>query len=543
MGLGVKGVEVSVVRGEASSNSSVEGIEGYCVKSGLLLVKRGYALIQGGYAPKTVGFIVGGKGSRINQETDQEIIQNLRDPKLSAKSRMERSTERRLEALEVTMEGMKAESAAVRRELHQLMRMVGAQNSLNDIPRRHDEGIGGRVSGEHQGIQKNGRKKVALPTFKGLDPFSWINRAEKFFDMQRVMAEEEKIELASLSMEGSAGYWFKAWKEKAKNRSWDGLKGALVIRFGTYVERKSFWERTCGEVSRSEVDRYNPGRSKVTEWSVRSEQERTVGPNGSGVTKPNDTRRSESNDKALQAANPRGLKELNGSEANGREPPTPNVKGREEPNGLTCKQSRSNWQNGLTIRMKAKEGKVDGRINGRERRMDFAPAEGIELFEALKDIEDHFFGDYNSGKEVTRMLEANKIQKEWKSLEEELLPPKPPDLNWRAVTKGFHSYEYTMMRRSHEIKPSISNLEDKMGLGVKGVEVSVVREEESSNSSVEGIEGYYVKSGLLLVERAYALIQGGYAPRMEGRKSPQKIIVKLPHDNPPEVDVSTLPNL
>ncbi|XP_047163668.1 uncharacterized protein LOC124833276 [Vigna umbellata] len=91
-----------------------------------------------------------------------------------------------------------------------------------------------------------------------------------------------------------------------------------------------------------------------------------------------------------------------------------------------------------------------------------APAEGRELFEALKDIEDHFFRDYNSGKEVTRMLEANKIQEEWKSLEEELPPPKPPDLSWRAVARGFHSYEYTMMKRSHEIKPPVSNLEDKV---------------------------------------------------------------------------------
>ncbi|KAG4910044.1 hypothetical protein JHK87_056160 [Glycine soja] len=37
------------------------------------------------------------------------------------------------------------------------------------------------------------------------------------------------------------------------------------------------------------------------------------------------------------------------------------------------------------------------------------PAEGRELLEALKDIEDHFLRAYDSGKEVTRMLEANRI--------------------------------------------------------------------------------------------------------------------------------------
>ncbi|RDX94330.1 Nitrate regulatory gene2 protein, partial [Mucuna pruriens] len=37
------------------------------------------------------------------------------------------------------------------------------------------------------------------------------------------------------------------------------------------------------------------------------------------------------------------------------------------------------------------------------------PAEGRELLEALKDIEDHFLRAYDSGKDVTRMLEANRI--------------------------------------------------------------------------------------------------------------------------------------
>lgn len=37
------------------------------------------------------------------------------------------------------------------------------------------------------------------------------------------------------------------------------------------------------------------------------------------------------------------------------------------------------------------------------------PAEGRELLEALKDIEDHFIRAYDSGKDVTRMLEANRI--------------------------------------------------------------------------------------------------------------------------------------
>ena len=37
------------------------------------------------------------------------------------------------------------------------------------------------------------------------------------------------------------------------------------------------------------------------------------------------------------------------------------------------------------------------------------PVRGKELLDALKDIEDHFIRAYDSGKEVSRMLEANKM--------------------------------------------------------------------------------------------------------------------------------------
>ena len=37
------------------------------------------------------------------------------------------------------------------------------------------------------------------------------------------------------------------------------------------------------------------------------------------------------------------------------------------------------------------------------------PTDGRELLEALKDVEDHFIRAYDSGLEVSRMLEVNKV--------------------------------------------------------------------------------------------------------------------------------------
>ncbi|WVZ16936.1 hypothetical protein V8G54_009918 [Vigna mungo] len=55
--------------------------------------------------------------------------------------------------------------------------------------------------------------------------------------------------------------------------------------------------------------------------------------------------------------------------------------------------------------------------------------EGRELLGALKDIKDHLLQAYSFEKEVTRMWEVNIIKEEWKTLEEDLPPPKPPDQN------------------------------------------------------------------------------------------------------------------
>ena len=75
--------------------------------------------------------------------------------------------------------------------------------------------------------QSNWRKRVELPVFEGFDPLNWINRAEKFFELQGV-TEEEKLRLAYICMEGSAGFWFRFWREQTGNRTWTGLKEAMV---------------------------------------------------------------------------------------------------------------------------------------------------------------------------------------------------------------------------------------------------------------------------------------------------------------------------
>ncbi|BAU01952.1 hypothetical protein VIGAN_11133600, partial [Vigna angularis var. angularis] len=158
--------------------------------------------------------------------------------------------ENQLEALGIIVDGLKAETAAMRQDsaaicqdLQEVMRMLGGRNCDHegasdgsqsfvngDRRGRREEENGGRETERSEG-QFNWRKRVELPVFEGVDPLNWIDRAERFFELQGV-TEEEKVRIAYVSMEGSAGYWYRFWREKARDRTWEGLKCAMIGRFG-----------------------------------------------------------------------------------------------------------------------------------------------------------------------------------------------------------------------------------------------------------------------------------------------------------------------
>ncbi|WVZ12049.1 hypothetical protein V8G54_016579 [Vigna mungo] len=206
---------------------------------------------------------------------------------------------------------------------------------------------------------------------------------------------------------------------------------------------------------------------------------------GSGLTNSNVRGLPELNDSGLTNSNVRGLPEPN---ANGRRLLDPNMREWAEPKerGPTKPNKRGRPEltvrklsepNGLVLegRIKVLVGRVDGRINALERTKNSLKwwtieknrglvifdtlAEGRERCEVLKDIEDHFLKTCDSGKRVNKIL-----NEEWKTLEEVLPPPKPPDLNWRATASEYRPYDNMRMKGSQEIKFHSSNLEDKVVL-------------------------------------------------------------------------------
>uniref|UniRef100_A0A2C9WCX0 DUF632 domain-containing protein n=1 Tax=Manihot esculenta TaxID=3983 RepID=A0A2C9WCX0_MANES len=67
-------------------------------------------------------------------------------------------------------------------------------------------------------------------------------------------------------------------------------------------------------------------------------------------------------------------------------------------------------KNGIIDMRSEDNGNVVGEGESKRLRVIDEPANGRELLEALKDIEDHFFRVYDSGLDISRMLEANRVQ-------------------------------------------------------------------------------------------------------------------------------------
>ncbi|KAF4380195.1 hypothetical protein F8388_020377 [Cannabis sativa] len=73
-------------------------------------------------------------------------------------------------------------------------------------------------------------RNIELPLFAGSDPDDWTYRAERYFGLQRLTAEEQ-LEAAVLCLEGPALRWFRWENRRREIRSWGELKDLLLRRF------------------------------------------------------------------------------------------------------------------------------------------------------------------------------------------------------------------------------------------------------------------------------------------------------------------------
>ncbi|KAL4574682.1 hypothetical protein LXL04_021518 [Taraxacum kok-saghyz] len=74
------------------------------------------------------------------------------------------------------------------------------------------------------------QRKIDIPFFDGSDPDGWILQAERYFAIYQLI-DEEKVEVAVLSLSGEALAWFR-WSDKQRPIiTWNELKGIFLKKF------------------------------------------------------------------------------------------------------------------------------------------------------------------------------------------------------------------------------------------------------------------------------------------------------------------------
>ncbi|GAU22407.1 hypothetical protein TSUD_122930 [Trifolium subterraneum] len=104
------------------------------------------------------------------------------------------------------------------------------------IPKEKMGGVGSNQANNDAFAEfRHSVKKVELPSFDGDDPAGWISRAEVYFHVQNTRSEI-KVNLAQLCMEGSTIHFFNALIRENEDMTWEGLKEALLERYGGHGE-------------------------------------------------------------------------------------------------------------------------------------------------------------------------------------------------------------------------------------------------------------------------------------------------------------------
>ncbi|GAU22915.1 hypothetical protein TSUD_377270 [Trifolium subterraneum] len=143
--------------------------------------------------------------------------------------------ESRVETLEGGLNEVKVSIADVQKTL---------KESLASMTAMMEKCLGKSVTGDENSVgddrfipipKEKTNDKVELPSFDGDDPAGWISRAEVYFRVQNTRSEI-KVNLAQLCMEGSTIHFFNSLLRENEDLPWDGLKEALLDRYGGHGE-------------------------------------------------------------------------------------------------------------------------------------------------------------------------------------------------------------------------------------------------------------------------------------------------------------------
>lgn len=144
----------------------------------------------------------------------------------------------RLNMMEDNFKAMENHFTTVFQDFSVQMQLIGAKLEQNARNPRYDDQD--HDDHEHNGYRNrngghnnnwNTRMKLEMPRFDGFEPQDWVFKVERFMRFNGVH-EEEKVELVSFHLDGSALQWYHKLSRNNRDLSWRFFVQALMRRFG-----------------------------------------------------------------------------------------------------------------------------------------------------------------------------------------------------------------------------------------------------------------------------------------------------------------------
>ncbi|KAG8385566.1 hypothetical protein BUALT_Bualt03G0058500 [Buddleja alternifolia] len=127
------------------------------------------------------------------------------------------------------LQSIAAQIQHMNRGQYVLGELPGFEKGSTSRPGQHRNVNGGFESGSP--MANHSLPRLEFPRFDGDNPRAWIKKCNRYFQILSTIAEEHKVPLASIYMEGKAEMWYQGYMEREEPRIWEEFVLAVLARF------------------------------------------------------------------------------------------------------------------------------------------------------------------------------------------------------------------------------------------------------------------------------------------------------------------------